>query len=181
MLAFVATAGFLLLPAGCGGSSDAPSVASLATTTATTTSASQSSPATKPSNAVFASCMASHGFPASSGSASGGNRIFNVSIGNVDPASPQFQAALQACRKFLPGGGPPQLTPAQQAKHAKALAKFAACMRKKGVSNFPDPNGQGNFPFNSVDKLDLSSPRFETAYKACQPLLPTFGPRIQLG
>ena len=30
-----------------------------------------------------------------------------VISGSVDPSSPQFQAALQACRKFLPGGGPP--------------------------------------------------------------------------
>jgi hypothetical protein len=180
MLALIALAGFPLLAAGCGGQ-EAPAVANLATTAATTARASQSSPAARPSTAVFAACLASRGFPASSGSASDGIRIFGVSIGNVDPDSPQFRAALQACRKLLPGGGPPELTPAQQAKHAKALTTFAACMRKKGVSSFPDPNGQGRFPFDSLNKLDPSSPSFETAYKACRPLLPTFGPRIQFG
>jgi hypothetical protein len=54
-------------------------------------------------------------------------------------------------------------------------------MRRNGVSNFPDPNGQGSLPFNSLSKLDPSSPLFQSAYKACQPLLPTFGPRIQFG
>jgi hypothetical protein len=98
--------------------------------------------------------------------------------GNVDPSSPQFQAAMQACRRFLPGGGPPALTPAQQAEHAKALASFAACMRKKGVASFPDPDGQGRLPFGALSKLDQSAPLFSTAYKACQTFLPKFGPQI---
>ena len=65
--------------------------------------------------------------------------------GDIGPSSPQFQSAQRACAKFLPGGGPPQLTPAQKAERARALAALAACMRKHGVSKFPDPNGQGGF------------------------------------
>ena len=101
--------------------------------------------------------------------------------GNVDPGSPQFQAAMQACRKYLPGGGPPALTPAQRAEAAKAMAAFAACMRKNGVSSFPDPNGQGTFPPGSLARLDPSTPLVETAFKACESLESKVGPRIELG
>ena len=90
--------------------------------------------------------------------------------GNVDPSSAQFQSALQACRKFLPGGGPPALTPAQQAEHAKAMASFAACMRKHGVPSFPDPNGQGMFSPESIKGLDPTSPLFQSAFKVVRSL-----------
>ena len=134
-LALAALVAVALLGEGCGGSK-APSVASLGTTS--TAGKTMTSP-TKPSRAAFASCLSSHGFQASVGSALGGHggpagpisgefpRVVAIG-GNVDPSSTQFQSALQACRKFLPGGGPPALTPAQQAEHAKAMASFAACM-----------------------------------------------------
>jgi hypothetical protein len=52
-------------------------------------------------------------------------------------------------------------------------------MRKNGVASFPDPDGQGQLPFATIDKLDPKSPVFQAAYKACEPVLPTFGPRIE--
>jgi hypothetical protein len=188
ILVVAAVAGLGLLGAGCG-SSKAPSVASLGPTTSSGSTASGSgggsTKSIQQSRAALAACLTSHGFPAAVGSGGGGSgaTFFGVTIGgNVDPSSPQFQAAEQACRKFLPGGGPPALTPAQQAEHTKALASFAACMRRKGVVNFPDPDGQGRLPFGALSKLDQSAPLFPTAYKACQTLLPKFGPqfRIQL-
>ncbi|HWB21668.1 MAG TPA: hypothetical protein VG652_02135 [Gaiellaceae bacterium] len=164
--------------AGCGGSKPAP-VASLGTTV-TTGAGSPTAPAA--SRAALAACFGSHGFPASVGSASTSSQtlsVFGVQIsGNVDPGSAQFQAALQACRKFIPGGGPPALTPAQEAEAAKAMLSFAACMRKDGVPTFPDPNGQGRFPLGSIGKLDPSAPLFQSAFKSCQPLEPKVGPRI---
>ncbi len=188
-LAAAVSTGLALLAAGCGGSSKAPVVASLAPAGQTApgneaagkgpTSPGRSSPATTPSTTAFATCLGAHGFPASPGTGKSGLSIFGVSLGSVDPSSAQFQAALQACRKFLPGGGPPSLTPAQQAEHTKALAAFAGCMRKNGVASFPDPDGQGQFPVASIGKLDPKSPGFQAAYKACEPLLPTFGPRIE--
>jgi hypothetical protein len=172
--------------AGCG-SSKTPSVASLATTTTTgnTTPGAGGTQSTKPSRAALASCFSAHGFQASVGSGDGGGNsltVFGVTIGgNVDPDSPQFRAAMQACRKFLPGGGPPTLTPAQRAAAANAMLSFASCMRKDGVLRFPDPNGQGRFPFSSISKLDSSAPLFQSAFKACQSLEPKVGPRIEFG
>lgn len=172
-----------VVAAGCG-SSKTPSVASLTTTSTTAGAGAGGAQSTKPSRAALASCFVAHGFQASVGTGGGGRSlsVFGVAIGgNVDPDSSQFQAAMQACRKFLPGGGPPTLTPAQQAEAAKAMLNFATCMRKKGVPAFPDPNGQGRFPFASIGKLDPTAPLFQSAFKSCQSLEPKVGPRIAFG
>ena len=175
-------AGTVVIAAGCGGST-ASSVASLPSTSGTTPS---SAPSAKPSTAALLTCLRSHGLQASLGSAgtTGGTRVvsvFGVAITGANPGSPQFQAALSACRKYLPGGGPPALTPAQQAEHAKAMARFAACMRAHGVPNFPDPNSTGFFPPGSLAKLDPNSSPMTAAFRRCESLEPKFGPRIQLG
>ena len=54
-------------------------------------------------------------------------------------------------------------------------AKFSSCMRKHGVTNFPDPNGQGVIKFGSGQGLDPNSPTFESARSTCQKLLPNGG------
>ena len=172
--------------AGCGGATN-PSVASLGTTTSNTRAASSlgTAKSTRPSTAALAACFSSHGFSVSVGSTGAANRSLSVAgvtfSGNVDPDSSQFQAAMQACRKFLPGGGPPALTPAQQAAASKAMLSFASCMRKDGVPGFPDPDGQGRFPFGSISKLDPTTPLFQSAFKSCAPLEPKVGPRIEFG
>jgi hypothetical protein len=162
-----------LLAAGCGSGSKTPEVASLGTTTATT--GTRSSVAAGSSFVPFATCMTAHGVPASPGQ--GGHGI----VIQGDPGAPQLQAAQAACRKLMPGGGPPQLTPAQQAARAKGMAVFATCMRKHGAPSFPDPNGQGVFPSASIDQLDTSSPLFHSGYHTCKSLFPTKGPQIRFG
>ena len=56
-----------------------------------------------------------------------------------------------------------------------ALAAFAACMRKNGEPNFPDPNAQGQLSFGSGSGIDPSSPQFQQAQTACRKLLPNHG------
>lgn len=179
-----------LAAGGCGGSKT-PSVANLGTTSAPSNGHAASSSgvgakSARPSTAAFAACFDSHGFSATVGSAAAASSrslsVFGVTIGgNVNPDSPQFQAAMQACRKFLPGGGPPALTPAQQATAAKGMLSFASCMRENGVSSFPDPNGEGHFPLGTISKLDPSTPLFQSAFKSCESLEPKVGPRITFG
>ncbi len=177
VLAAVAGA-FAVVSAGCGGGSEGPSVASLEPTTgAATTSPGVTTTPQAPSPVAWATCMNAHGIAASVGPGGHGFMI----TGNVDPGSPQFQTAQRACAKYQPGGGPPQLTPAQQAQRAQALAVLAACMRKHGVSNFPDPNGQGELPLGSLQQLNPDSPLFKSAYKSCWSLFPKVGPQIRLG
>lgn len=54
-------------------------------------------------------------------------------------------------------------------------AKFAACMRKNGVPNFPDPNGQGVIQFGSSLGIDPGSPKVRSAIQTCRQLLPNGG------
>jgi hypothetical protein len=88
-----------------------------------------------------------------------------------DKGSSSFQAAQEACRKYLPGGGPQALTPAQQAANRTKLLALAQCMRKHGFPNFPDPNSQGAFQFTggSTGNFSPDNPQFRTAIQSCGP------------
>jgi hypothetical protein len=48
-------------------------------------------------------------------------------------------------------------------------------MRKHGITNFPDPNGQGVITIQSGMGIDPSSPAFTSARAACEKLLPNGG------
>jgi hypothetical protein len=180
----VALALLVAVAAGCGGSKP-PSVASLTRTSSTARSKAAAS-AKRPSRAALAACFRAHGFPAAIGSAANTSStaisIFGVVISGADPSSPRFQQTMQACRRYLPGGGPPSLSPAQRATWAKSMAKFAACMRKSGVPDFPDPGPGGTpFPASAIAKIGPTSPRVAKAFKACEPLEPNVGPHITFG
>ena len=165
-------AGLSVLAAGCGGGSKPPSVASLgpATSTTTTTSSSGQSPGSggKPGTAdfvKFAGCMQAHGVQVQVGKGGQG-----VSI-NGGPNTPGLQAAQKACQKYLPGGGPSQMTPAEKAQNLKNLLAMAKCMRAHGMPNFPDPNSQGVFQFGpgSGSNITPNDPQFQTAMQSCRP------------
>jgi hypothetical protein len=56
----------------------------------------------------FSACMRAHGLPDfPDPSAAGGGVVMNLHGTGLSPQSPQFQAARQACRRFLPGPGGP--------------------------------------------------------------------------
>lgn len=59
--------------------------------------------------------------------------------------------------------------------NVQQMAKFAACMRKNGEPNFPDPNAQGQISISSAAGLDPGSAQFQHARQACQKLLPNGG------
>jgi hypothetical protein len=54
-------------------------------------------------------------------------------------------------------------------------AEFSACMRKHGVTKFPDPSSQGVITIHSGMGIDPNSPTFRSARSACQKLLPNGG------
>ncbi len=100
---------------------------------------------------------------------SNGLPTFTINAGNVNPQSPAFRAAQQACKKHLPNLGPQ--TPAEKTTANAAALKYAACMRSNGVPDFPDPNGQGLIQINNATgSLDASSPQFQKAETACNSL-----------
>jgi hypothetical protein len=57
--------------------------------------------------------------------------------------------------------------------------KYAQCMRSHGVPSFPDPNSQGNFLYHADEvngqKVEVHSPQYNSANKACTHLLPNGG------
>jgi hypothetical protein len=81
-------------------------------------------------------------------------------------------ALLSACGSSAPtGNGSRDKTSAK----AAAGAKFASCMRKNGVSQFPDPPASGNFTIDEVangSSLNTNSPAFTQALATCKRLEP---------
>jgi hypothetical protein len=116
----------------------------------------------------FSQCMRSHGlasFP--DPQRNGGVLIQGGPDTGIDPRSPAFQSAQQACRKLLPGGGNPgQLSASKRA----AALEFSQCMRAHGVPNFPDPSfsgGGAQLQLSRSSGIDPRSPAFQQAQKAC--------------
>jgi hypothetical protein len=63
---------------------------------------------------------------------------------------------------------------AASSAHQKGVA-FAACMRRNGVQDFPDPPASGNFTIDQIangSSLDTSTPAFNHALQACRSLEP---------
>ena len=75
--------------------------------------------------------------------------------------------------KTPPQGGGFRL--AMRVGNAAQGAKYSACMRKHGVTNFPDPNGEGVIQIDSGMGIDPGSPTFKSARTACDKLLPNGG------
>jgi hypothetical protein len=133
---------------------------------------SSSSPSPDPKNAglEYARCMRSHGVPNFPDPDSSGGLVLPPN-GSVDPNSPQFQSAQQACQDKLKSQFPPQAPPAQD---REKLLRYAACMRSHGVPDFPDPNGSGALAIDA-SKVDPNSPQFKAADQACRQNLPGGG------
>lgn len=170
----IGLAALALVAAACGSGAAAPGVASLGAASTTTQAASPgggSSPASSTQQAKllrYSECMRSHGladFP--DPSANGGIRISVHPGSELNPSSPQFQAAQKACQSLMPGA---LTTPAEKAAaNAKALL-FSQCMRAHGITDFPDPNGQGVIDIQFGNGLNQSSSQYEKAQQACQSL-----------
>ena len=71
-----------------------------------------------------------------------------------------------------PGASGPQ---AELQMNVQNGAKFAACMRKNGVPNFPDPNSSGAISIGPSSGIDPGSPKFRAAQQTCGKLLPNGG------
>ncbi|MDR3083353.1 MAG: hypothetical protein LBV60_20950, partial [Streptomyces sp.] len=82
--------------------------------------------------------------------------------------STDLNKAMQACRKYMPQGGPG--SPGSDPKAQEQMRKYAQCMRKNGVENFPDP-GDGAM---RLDKSITGDADFKKADTACQDLIKAF-------
>lgn len=134
----------------------------------------------------FADCMRSHGVPNFPDPGAGGGGI-QIPVGSgINPQSPAFQSAQTACFKLMPGGGPLHGTVSETRK--LAMLHLAQCMRRHGLTTFPDPTANppaappagggiafgGPGSFISVPATMMQSPGFNQAAAACG--FPGFGP-----
>ena len=157
-----------VLVAGCGGSSKSPTGG--ASTLASAASAVES-------GVAFAKCIRSHGVPNFPDPKVSGQTVRMGSASTVQ--SPAFQSAAHSCQRLLPKGAPSSEPPSGQAQ--ARLLDVSACMRKHGISGFPDPStsppsnsaansgiiGSGGYYLAIPKSIDTSSPAFEQAAATC--------------
>jgi hypothetical protein len=123
---------------------------------------------------AYAGCMRSHGHPNFPAPEMVNNaRTQEIGIGQgVDLTGPQYRSANKICKSLLPnsGGGPSQTQVQQQL--AKDL-KFSKCMRSHGLPTFPDPKASSSgLSIGPAPGIDINSPKFQAAQKACRSLMP---------
>jgi hypothetical protein len=157
----VALAALGVVVAGCGGGSNSPSSDPAA-------SGGGSSDSTKA--VQYAQCMRKNGVPSFPDPVNGQLQLQATPGGALDPTSPQFQAAQQACKSLEPPGL--QSGSAQSNQQQSQALKFASCMRKNGVPDFPDPQSQNGGIIMGGGDVDPNSPQFKSAMAACRKLLP---------
>jgi hypothetical protein len=110
----------------------------------------------------YAQCIRENGYPDFPDPAPDGGFKFLIKRGSAT----LFEAAAAACKDKLPSGLMQDMqdpSPAQM----DALLAFAACMRDKGISAFPDPSPQGRFDMRNSN-LDLEAPQTRSAMDTCR-------------
>jgi len=115
----------------------------------------------------FADCMRSHGVPSFPDPGSAGTHVAEV-LPNSELASPAFQAAAKACRKYGPSPGGP-LRPPSAAQRRRLIA-LSQCLRTHGVPNFPDPTfpASGGVRITAPpSSVGAGTPAFNRAMMAC--------------
>jgi hypothetical protein len=76
-------------------------------------------------------------------------------------------------------GGPPRAEGSARSSASPSPLAFSACMRSRGVSNFPDPDSSGAIPKVSPQQLGVSTSRFQQAQRACADLLQPSDAEVQ--
>jgi hypothetical protein len=173
--AIVATTALALLAAAC---SHTPSSAGSGG------SPNAGGPANSPSAVGYSRCMRSHGVPNFPDPDSSGV-LPKVSAQELGVSSSQLQAGQRACQRLLPSTGGSLQRQAQQCVLAgdcpqavvqRMLAsgrRFAVCMRRHGVPNWPDPTidtgAHRGVPFFDLSKegIDDHSPQISPKMAEC--------------
>ena len=148
-IAAIVAVGFSLLVAGCGGGGS-PGVANVGSTTVPNTNGSPAVSSQANAMLLAGRCLRNHGLTnlpdptiATSGPAKGQTIIDKAALHAFPDAA--VTRAMTACQSELQkagvGNGSDVRTP-QQIQDGLA---FSRCVRAHGISNFPDPNGQGQF------------------------------------
>jgi hypothetical protein len=125
-----------LIGAGCGSNVPSQTGTASSTTTAGGTDTGGNKNVTDQDKAVkFAECIREHGVPHFPDPDAKGDFVFGI---DVSPAV--WKKAVDACKNLQPPGA---LSGKRSPKQQSAALRFAACIRRHGVKDFPDPvNGE---------------------------------------
>jgi hypothetical protein len=137
--------------AGCGGSSKPSGSAKLPNAAAI----------------AYSKCMRANGVSNFPDPSPGGTLQLSPAL---KPGSPSFQAAQKACVHLMPGA---VAVPKMSASQRRAAIRFAACMRRNGVSSFPDP-GQASAANPGAPVLVIRGMQFSAGLGAIDPRSPAF-------
>jgi hypothetical protein len=149
VLLAASAAALAMVTAGCG-SGDSKAGSSGAT-----------SSATADQGVKHAQCMRENGLPGyPDPGQDGGGTTKNL----PDRDSPEFKKAEQACQSLEPPEN--RVGTPENAELQRKMLKYAQCMRKNGVPNFPDP--QGGRIRVKLGTVDGNSPQFKKAVQACR-------------
>jgi hypothetical protein len=119
----------------------------------------------------FAQCMREHGQNVPDPDPNSDSFSVTPPTGGPNAA---WDAAMQACRQYLPGGGMPE---PPNAAELEAQRQYAQCMREQGIEmSDPDPNtGRsqigGRLANATRDEL-RNDPGYKAAAEACKDKLP---------
>jgi hypothetical protein len=120
--------------------------------------------------------MRRHGVPSFPDPNSHGNLVITPGD-HVDPASPRFKEAQEACKRFSPAGtSEARMRPAEHAQALAAMTRYVRCLRKHGIpiaDPFSGPNGGVGIALPR--SVDPGSERYKRADAACRRLLPAGG------
>jgi hypothetical protein len=148
VLVAASAASLAMLTAGCGGSDSS-------------SSGSNANP-TLEEAVKYAQCMRENGVTSFPDPDKNGR--FMIAAGGPNRNSPQFKKAQQMCKSQEPPGIKDD--PAQRAQDQKEWLKFAQCMRKNGIRDFPDP--QDGRLLVDRSRINVNSPQFKKALSACR-------------
>lgn len=163
VIGLVAVAMAALVVAGCGGGGSSSSSSDSGETSAG--GGSSSATAEGGQALAFSECMRENGVPEFPDPTEGGIKITGEKGGALDPESPAFQSAMQACESLAPEGGP---SGGQEGELESQLLAFAECMRENGVPSFPDPEvSGGRVTMKPAPGVKPDSPEFKEAEAAC--------------
>lgn len=152
-------AGVALLATACGGGGTSTDAASPGTSHNVSSAYSKA--------LAYSQCVRSHGVPNfPDPTISDGNIGLNLG-NNAGVSQSALQAAENACQSLSPVH---TLTGAQQAQNTAEALKWAQCIRKHGVPDFPDPSGNGSFSLPSG--FNTQSAAFQAAQNACKSVRP---------
>jgi hypothetical protein len=162
--AMAAAAG--LAVAGCGGDASGDRTETAGASKAADPRAEQA--------VAYAQCMRENGVPAFPDPVNGQIRL-RAGEG-LDPESSAFKAAAEACQDEAPAGGPGGGGAQMRQDVQATVLKYARCMRKNGVPEFPDPQvSDGRVQMRLPQGVDEDSSAFRGAQQKCQEIMQGLG------